>query len=307
LAREALARRCAWPGVAAHPITEEPELAAMRPILTVILLAVAVLTLDRNSSAVAAPQAELWSRWQMHDALSRATIDHGVWGELLQRRLVRGDDGINRVDYAAFSRDDKAALERYIQSLAALPISSYNRTEQMAYWINLYNALTVEVVLDHYPVDSIREIDISPGLFSDGPWGKKLIEVEGEELSLDDIEHRILRPIWRDPRIHYAVNCASLGCPDLRIEPFRGPTIDSQLDAAARAYVNHPRGVLIEGDDLVVSSIYDWFMDDFGASERDVIQHLRSYADAELRAALRRFTTIDDDRYDWDLNDADRS
>jgi hypothetical protein len=279
----------------------------MRPILTVILLAVTLLTLDRAPSAVAAPKAEPWGRWEMHDALSRATIDHGVWGDLLQRRLVRGDDGINRVDYAAFTPDDEAVLDRYVQNLAALPISRYNRTEQMAYWINLYNALTVEVVLDHYPVDSIRGIDISPGLFSDGPWGKKLIEVEGEELSLDDIEHRILRPIWRDPRIHYAVNCASLGCPDLQIEPFRGAAIEQQLDTAARAYVNHPRGVLIEGDDLVVSSIYDWFMDDFGASERDVIQHLRSYAGAELQAALRGFTTIDEDRYDWDLNDAGRS
>jgi hypothetical protein len=290
-----------------HDVTDEQEPGAMRPILTTILLAVAVLTLDRATSTVAAPKAELWGRWQMHDALSRATIDHGAWGDLLQRRLIQGDDSINRVDYAAFTPDDKAALERYIQSLAALSISRYNRAEQMAYWINLYNALTVEVIVDHYPVDSIRAIDISPGLFSDGPWGKKLIEVEGEELSLDDIEHRVLRPIWRDPRIHYAVNCASLGCPDLQIEPFRGATIDAQLDAAARAYVNHPRGVLVEGDDLVVSSIYDWFMDDFGASERDVIEHLRSHADAELKAALRRFTTIDEDRYDWDLNDAGRS
>jgi hypothetical protein len=308
-ARSVCALLCLPPGLAetTHLVTEEQELGAVRRILTTILLAVAVLILDRTSSAVAAPQAELWGRWEMHDALSRATIDHGVWGDLLQRRLVRGDDGINRVDYTAFSRDDKAALGRYIQGLAALPISSYNRTEQMAYWINLYNALTVEVVLDHYPVDSIREIDISPGLFSDGPWGKKLIEVEGEQLSLDDIEHRILRPIWRDPRIHYAVNCASLGCPDLQIAPFRGATIESQLDAAARVYVNHPRGVLIENDDLLASSIYDWFMDDFGASERDVIQHLRSYADTELQAALRRFTTIDEDRYDWALNDADRS
>jgi hypothetical protein len=257
-------------------------------------------------SAEAAPDAELWARWQTYDGQSTRTIEHGDWARLLQRHLVQGDDGINRVDYAAFTQDERSALRGYIGGLAALPIGRYNRFEQMAYWINLYNALTVHVVLDHYPADSIRDIDISPGLFSNGPWGKKLIEIEGEELSLDDIEHRILRPIWRDPRVHYAINCAALGCPNLQIEPFRGATLDSQLDAAARAYVNSPRGVRIDGDDLVLSSIYDWFMGDFGATEADVIRHLRSYADPGLDAALSRFTTVDDYRYDWDLNDAGR-
>jgi Protein of unknown function, DUF547 len=278
----------------------------VRPVFATFVLACTLLAPGSMRSAEAAPDAELWARWQTYDGQSTRTIEHGDWARLLQRHLVPGDDGINRVDYAAFTQDERSALRGYIGGLAALPIGRYNRSEQMAYWINLYNALTVQVVLDHYPVDSIRDIDISPGLFSNGPWGKKLIEIEGEELSLDDIEHRILRPIWRDPRVHYAINCAALGCPNLQIEPFRGATLDSQLDAAARAYVNSPRGVRIDGDDLVLSSIYDWFMEDFGASEEEVIRHLRSYADPGLDAALRRFTTVDDYRYDWDLNDAGR-
>jgi hypothetical protein len=219
----------------------------------------------------------------------------GVWRRRHQPRRL-----------CCLSQDEKAALGRYIASLAALPIGGYDRSEQMAYWINLYNALTVQVVLDHYPVDSIRDIDISPGLFSNGPWGKRLVEIDGEALSLDDIEHRILRPIWHDPRIHYAINCAALGCPNLQAEPFRGATIDPQLDAAARAYVNSPRGAAVDGDDLVLSSIYDWFMEDFGATEEQVIRHLRSYADPGLDAVLRQFTSVDDYRYDWDLNDAGR-
>lgn len=174
----------------------------------------------------------------------------------------------------------------------------------MAYWINLYNALTMQVVLEHYPVDSIRDIDISPGWFSDGPWGAKLVGVEGEQLTLDDIEHRILRPIWQDPRIHYAVNCAAVGCPNLQPEPYEGETVDEQLDRAARAYVNHPRGATVTGGDLVVSSIYAWYEEDFGGSEQGVIDHLTAFAEPPLDRMLADFSAIDDDRYDWSLNDA---
>ena len=98
-----------------------------------------------------------------------------------------------------------AALNAYVENLSRMPINDFNRAEQKAFWINLYNALTVKVVLAAYPVKSIRDIAISPGLFARGPWGKKLIEIDGETVSLNDIEHRILRPIWRDPRLHYAL------------------------------------------------------------------------------------------------------
>ncbi|MEM7022613.1 MAG: DUF547 domain-containing protein [Pseudomonadota bacterium] len=275
----------------------------MRSKWVVFVLACTIL-ISGHAVSHAAPEAELWPRWEAHDPQSAATIDHGPWAQLLSRHIVAGTDGVNRVTYADFTPEERAALAQYIDDLTTLPISTYSRPEQMAYWINLYNALTVKVVLDHYPVDSIRDIDISPGWFSNGPWGKKLVVVEGEELSLDDIEHRILRPIWRDPRIHYAVNCAALGCPNLGAAPYLAATIDPQLDAAGRAYVNDPRGVHVDDDDLVVSSIYDWFMEDFGATEREVIEHLRLFADPDLDTTLERFDSIDDDEYDWDLNDA---
>ena len=142
-------------------------------------------------------------------------------GRFLAQHLRTGEDGIARIGYGAVSDEDRKSLDAYIAALAGHPGSrrALNRAEQQAYWINLYNALTVQVILDHYPVESIRDIDISPGLFADGPWGKKLVTIEGEAVSLDDIEHRILRPIWKDPRIHYAVNCASIGCPNLQAGP----------------------------------------------------------------------------------------
>ena len=147
------------------------------------------------------------------------------------------------------------------------PVSSLNRGEQLAYWINFYNALTVQVILDHYPTDSILDIKISPGFFSIGPWDKKLVTVEGEELSLNDMEHRILRPIWRDPRIHYGVNCASIGCPNLLTTAYTADNVDGLLTENAVAYVNHPRGASLQNGALTVSSIYDWFEEDFGGNE----------------------------------------
>ncbi len=216
-------------------------------------------------------------------------------------------DGVNRVAYGRVSPTDRGALDDYIARLAAAPISAYRRDQQRAYWINLYNALTIKIVLDHYPVASIRDLDISPGLFAFGPWDKELIAVEGEALTLNDIEHRILRPIRRDPRIHYALNCASLGCPNLRREAFTASNAEALLARGAREYINGRHAVAIVDGRLVVSSIYAWYKEDFGDTDDGVIQHLRRYAEPGLAAAIERATGIADDRYDWALNDAART
>jgi hypothetical protein len=257
--------------------------------------------LSWTSISFAAPKAELWPRWSAHDADSSQTIDHSAWNAWLGRFVVTSADGINRVAYGRITVDDRNALQSYIQSLAALDISTFNRAEQFAYWVNLYNVLTIDVVLEHYPVQSIREI--KSGFFSSGPWGLELIAIGGQALTLDDIEHRILRPIWQDARIHYAVNCASLGCPNLQPQAFTATNAESLLETAARDFVNHPRGAQVDDDRLVVSSIYDWFEDDFGGNDRGVIEHLKTYAEAGLRGALSKIDRISDDRYDWQLND----
>ena len=248
----------------------------------------------------AAPKAELWPRWQAHDAGNDASIDHRGWEEILGGYLFEGKDGINRFDYAGVNEADRAGLDRYLERMAQTDISSYNRDVQRAYWINLYNALTVREVLRFYPVASIR--DISSGFFSFGPWNKELIEVEGEKLTLNDIEHRILRPIWRDARIHYALNCASLGCPNLRVRAFTGSNTEAMLGQAAREFINHPRGARVVDGKLQVSSIYVWFIDDFGGDDAGVIRHLQKYADPPLINSLKNIRRIDEDDYDWDLN-----
>lgn len=271
----------------------------------IVAAVVMVLALGgfRSATSLFAPSAELWPRWEAHDASNSASIDFSDWDTLLKRYVKAGSGGLNLFDYGAVGADDKAALKAIIARLAALPVSGYARPQQEAYWINLYNAVTIDVVLDHYPVDSIRDIDISPGFFADGPWGKELIAVEGEKLTLNAIEHRILRPIWKDARLHYAVNCASIGCPNLAMEAYDGARLEEQLDAAARAYINNPRGVAIDGGSITVSSIYDWFYDDFGGTDESLMAHLQKYAEPDLAARLRDIGKISETAYDWNLND----
>jgi Protein of unknown function, DUF547 len=262
-----------------------------------------VLTVAWSVPSWAAPGAELWPRWEAHNEASTAGIDHTFWNRFLHSYVQVGADGIARIPYARVSVADRRLLDADLARLAGVPISGYSRREQFAFWVDLYNEITIKLVLDHYPVSSIRDIAISPGLFSVGPWGKKLIVVEGEPLSLDDVEHRILRPIWRDPRIHYAVNCAAIGCPNLQSAAFTAANTKALLDKAARDYINDRRGATIIGGKLSVSSIYIWYMGDFGGSDADVIEHLRRYAQPALAAALAGVTQISNDHYDWTLND----
>lgn len=247
---------------------------------------------------------ELAARFARHAERSAGVVDHAAWDRLLARYVQAGEDGLNRVDYRRFKAEAHGTLQVYLQQLQTAQVSRLDRAEQFAFWVNLYNAKTIEIVLAHYPVASIRDIAISPGLFAVGPWKKKVVTVEGVELSLDDIEHEILRPIWRDPRIHYVVNCASIGCPNLARDAFTGARLEQQLERAARDYVNHPRGVSLQGDIVTASKIYSWYARDFGNDDVSILDHLRRYAAPDLRRRLERVTRIQGYAYDWRLNDA---
>jgi hypothetical protein len=252
----------------------------------------------------AAPKAELWERWLANDSWSALTVDHAPWDGFLDKYLVPGVDGINRIAYGKVTEKDRGDLENYLEYLEAQPVSRLNRDKQRAFWINLYNSLTVKFILDYYPVESIRDIDISPGFFAVGPWDKKLAAVEGVAVSLNDIEHRILRPIWKDPRIHYAVNCASVGCPNLQPQAYTALNSEALLEKGAGEYINHPRGVWFDRGRVKVSSIYKWFMSDFGGDHKGVMGHLGKYASPVLKKRLEGKRRFRGHAYDWSLNDA---
>ncbi len=224
--------------------------------------------------------------------------DHGAWDQILRSTVVAGRDGVNRVRYGSVPLD---RLNGYLQSMAATDPTTLTSAAAFSYWVNLYNALTVKVVAEAYPISSIRKI--GGGLFSGGPWQTKLITINGTALSLDDIEHGILRPVWRDARVHYAVNCASIGCPNLAPRAYRADRLSDMLRTAAISYVTHPRGVTATDRGLVLSSIYDWFKEDFGGTDAGVLKHIEGFLPPKTSASFPN-PKILRYAYDWSLNDA---
>lgn len=270
----------------------------MKRLITVVVF----LAVSAAFPAFSAPRAELWPRWTERDPSSTVRIDHSRWTAFLSRYLeIRVDGTANRLSYSEVTPGDAAILDAYIDDMQKVGVGALSGKEQYAYWVNLYNAVTVKLILDNYPVASIRDIKTG-GLFGKGPWDIPLLKIEGEDVTLNDIEHRILRPVWQDPRTHYAVNCASIGCPNLQPVAFDVENTESLLEKAAREYVNSPRGASFRDGRLVLSSIYTWFEEDFGGSREGVIEHLARHAEPELAGKLAGHEGRVRYEYDWNLN-----
>ena len=226
-------------------------------------------------------------------ALSETTLDNTIYAQLLDRHVR---DGV--VDYQGFKADEKQ-LDAYLDQMAAVDPDKLSRNEQFAFYINAYNAWTIKLILTRYPgISSIKDI----GSFFSSPWKKKISRINGELLTLDEIEHEILRPRFQDPRIHFAVNCASIGCPKLISHPYEAQTLSQQLDTVTRDFINNPDRNYLKGDTLYVSRIFKWFAEDFN---HDIRGFFLQYASDNLRQAL---TAVGDGLniryldYDWSLN-----
>lgn len=255
-----------------------------------------------SSIAHASFNKNLWPQWEVNNPLSTEIISHQTWQNFLDKYVVTNDEHINLIDYKKLSQQDVELLKKYIKTMSQVEINKYSRREQLAYWINLYNALTVQTVANYYPVTNIQEINISPGLFSLGPWGANLITVNNTTLSLDDINNRIIRPIWNDQRTHYALNNATIGAPNLNKHAYQGAQLEQQLNEAAITYVNSLRGVQVIEGRLIISKLYDWYEEDFGGTKQDVINHLLQFAQEPLLSQLKHINTIDSYVYNWHLN-----
>ncbi|HWP65130.1 MAG TPA: DUF547 domain-containing protein [Candidatus Limnocylindria bacterium] len=211
------------------------------------------------------------------------------------------------VDYAGLEKDGQAELRAYLDALESICRGHYDtwtREQKLAYWINAYNAYTVRLILDHYPLKSIREIGLLPG----AAFRKEFIPskgVRGKTLSLDDIEHEILRKDFSEPRIHFAIVCASKGCPTLRSEAYRAADLERQLDDAARTFVRDSAKNRFDASKrtLYLSSIFKWFREDFERAAKPLPEFVARFADEQTAAGLRagsvRIEFLD---YDWSLN-----
>lgn len=270
-----------------------------RGFLQPLLLALLSLPLQ---VAKAADTKNFWPMWAVTAPQSKAAIEHNGWQSFLDKHVITNEEGINLIDYPHIKKPDLTELKTYISCLSKININDYNRKEQLAYWINLYNALTVYTVASYYPISSIQDIKNSPGLFSVGPWGEKLITVNNTPLSLDDIQNRIIRPIWNDARTHYAINNASIGAANLSKTAYKGAILDEQLNQAAYEYINSLRGAQVIEGRLIVSKLYEWYKEDFGGLKQHVIYHIRQFAGDPLIHQLNHINTIDNYIYNWHLN-----
>ena len=223
-------------------------------------------------------------------------VDNRLYAELLAKHIR---DGF--VDYASF-KTEHPKLKEYLQYLAGINPDELSSDDAFAYYINLYNAATIDLVLENYPgIDSIKDIG---GIFGN-PWKIEFITLNGKKVHLDHVEHEILRPTYKDPRIHFAVNCASLGCPPLHTKPFEGETLDADLDELTRKNMNDPAHTRLEGDDLYVSKVFDWFGEDWGEKE-DKVAFVRRYSALDQAAEIDQLGGSLDLKYsewDWTLND----
>ncbi len=263
-------------------------------LLTTVALGYKFLVVDRNKS-------ELDTRWAASVESNAEVFDHSDWQLILDDYLVSDtDSGVNLFDYSGLIDDGREPLDQYIDTMASVDPLLFNRAEQKAYWINLYNAVTVAVILNNYPLVSITNIDGKVGSF--GPWDNDAVTLNGISLSLNDIEHRIIRPLYNDYRIHFAVNCASIGCPDLATQAFTSDNMEQLLDTGAAEYVGHPRGVTVNGDQLQLSSLFEWYGSDFGANQKQLLETLSKYADPQTKNAMLNFSGKPDYFYDWSLN-----
>lgn len=228
-----------------------------------------------------------------------AQTPNEAWNEALGSYVTTPDDGVARINYAQLKSDTTAqgALTAYIDQFETEDLDAIT-PENYADWINIYNAVTIRHILSRYPTGSIKS-----GYLFGGPWKKVFVTINNEPISLHTIEHDILREGYKDPRLHYALNCASYGCPDLKPTLWEAETLSADLDAAARAYINHPRGVTVKQSGLILSSIFKWYRDDFGGSDARVLAHLEIYADEPLASALKDSPRIRKYDYDWSLND----
>jgi len=226
-------------------------------------------------------------------AFAAQGVDHDLYAGLLKKYVKNGV-----VNYQGF-KNEESVLDKYLKVLEEVDSKILSRSEQFAFYINAYNVWTIKLILSGYPgIKSIKDL----GSLFKSPWKKKICRIDAKIMTLDDIEHSILRPRFKDPRVHFAINCAAKSCPPLRFEPYRAGELDQQLDEMTGAFINDLENNHLEDHTLYVSSIFKWFGKDFN---KDIIGFFLKYAKGDLKGQLEankekiKVKYLD---YDWSLN-----
>jgi hypothetical protein len=219
---------------------------------------------------------------------------HSTWDGLLKKHVKKG-----LVDYKGFHAD-RIRLNRYLRKLEKADLSSFSPQQKLAFWINAYNAFTIKLILNHYPVKSIRKIS--------RPWKQRIWKATGKTVSLDEIEHKILRKEFKEPRIHFAIVCASIGCPDLQSFAYVPGKIEAQLNLAAQQFFGSRKHFYIEEEGntvkIHISKIFKWFGEDFGKSKKERAAFMQKYLGKTTAAKIKKAASLKFKylSYDWNLN-----
>ena len=228
-----------------------------------------------------------------------ANFDHShlKWDQILKQYTTKNENQVY-FNYNGL-KNNEDELSHYLRQLELVTKKEFNtfsRDQKLAFWINAYNAYTIQIILKNYPVKSIK--DISSGWFSSGPWKKDFINLFGKTMSLDNIEHDIIRKEFAEPRIHFAVNCASIGCPYLLQEAFVANRLSIQLDKAAINFLHNKSKNFLKGNTLYLSKIFDWYGNDFNP----IYGSFKNYIIKTLNLAQKKYDVEFND-YNWNLNE----
>ena len=216
--------------------------------------------------------------------LNAQTVDHSKWDQLLKKHVSPN----GKVNYSGFKKDI-AELDAYLEILSSSSVDQLSgRNEKMAYWINAYNAFTIKLIVDNYPVSSITK------LHGGKPWDVKWVNLGGKNYSLNNIENDILRPVYKDARIHFAVNCAALSCPPLLNKAFTASNLNALLDQQTKKFINNTSFNQIDATKVSISKIFEWYSVDFPK----LIEFINKYSTQKVNTNAK----VKYNEYDWKLN-----
>jgi len=224
-------------------------------------------------------------------SFSQENKTHQIWNELLEKNVYKGN-----VNYKGFV-SEKDKLQKYLDALSKeAPKRNWSKDEKLAYWINAYNAFTIKLIIDNYPTKSIK--DLGGAIYKvNTPWDIKFIEIEGKKYDLNNIEHNILRKEFDEPRIHFAINCASVSCPNLRNEAYVANKLEKQLEEQTYSFINDSSKNKITSEKAELSKIFSWFKGDF-TKNGSLEDFINKYA--KVKITSQKISYLD---YSWNLNE----
>lgn len=274
-------------------------------IYTMVSVAAGVLTIAAGALATPQPAANRQpiEKFGADFPLSKKTVSHIYFDSLLEAAVRRDErSGTTLVFYDGLGEQPVAILEAYLRILQRAEVSKLNRSEQLAFWLNLYNAGSLYKTLEQLPARSSLKEKYLPGADGGTGWDETWLTVEGMRLSLNDIQYRILYAYWPAELVVYGLSCPALGCPDFPTRAFQSNDVEERLRQAAHDFVNRGRTVKFKKGKLRVSSLYWWQREAIWGDDQAILEHLRAYAVGKLKAALASIESIHETSFDWRIN-----